>query len=57
MSVLYRFGIPGQFKGSTLFMKREQYDDFVIWGGVLFATQVWVLLKWKSTQLDIFILW
>ena len=26
-------------------------------GGVLFLTQAWVLLKWKSTQLDIFILW
>ena len=26
-------------------------------GGVLFFTHVWVLLKWKSTQLNIFILW
>ena len=26
-------------------------------GGMLFLTQAWVLLKWKSTQLDIFILW
>ena len=28
-------------------------------GGVLFLTQAWVhvLLNWKSTQLDIFILW
>ena len=25
-------------------------------GGVLFLTQAWVLLNWKSTQLDIFIL-
>ena len=28
-----------------------------IWGGVLFLTQAWVLLKWKSTQLGILILW
>ena len=26
-------------------------------GGVLFLTQAWVLLKEKSTQLDISILW
>ena len=31
------------------------YQD--IRDGVLFLTQAWVLLKWKSTQLDIFILW
>ena len=28
-----------------------------IWGRVLFLTQAWVSLKWKSTQLYIFILW
>ena len=26
-------------------------------GGVLFLTQAWVLLNWKSTQLDILIFW
>ena len=30
---------------------------FVTWGGVLFLTQAWVLLNWKSTQLDILIFW
>ena len=33
------------------------FVDPAIWGGVLFLTQAWVLLKWKFTQLDIFILW
>ena len=34
------------------------FDEIgVNWDGVLFLTQAWVLLKWKSTQLDIFILW
>ena len=31
--------------------------SIIIWGGVLFLTQAWVLLKWKFTQLVIFILW
>ena len=47
------------YHNSSLFSKKwihiAQMD--INWGGVLFLTQAWVLHKWKSTQLDIFILW
>ena len=51
---MYRFGkdwsVPSWHVSRILVNQR-------IRGGVMFLTQAWVLLKWKSTQLYIIVLW
>ena len=47
---------PGQW-ASDLDSISKSWRHHDILGGVLFLTQAWVSLNWKSTQLDIFILW
>ena len=43
------------FVVETAIMKDESIEIVIenIWGGVLFLTQAWVLLKWKFTQAHI----